>query len=150
MKLEQLGLVAAVRGLCKELGHNQGLPIDFSHADLPEAIPPDVALCLYRIAQEALRNVVKHSGAASAIVALHVQGSSICLEVRDNGNGFDSAAVTGQGGLGLVSMRERLRLVEGELVIESTRAVGTRLEARVPLCASDSANIESIPSAVSR
>jgi signal transduction histidine kinase len=145
MKLEQLGLVAALRGLCKELSHNQDLKIEFTHEGVLAAISPDIALSLYRVAQEALHNVLKHSGAAAAKVTLRGGGSGLRLEVRDAGAGFDSTAVAGKG-LGLVSMRERLRLVGGDLVIESRPARGTRVAAFVPLCAAADANVESNPS----
>jgi signal transduction histidine kinase len=147
MKLEQLGLVAAVRGLCKELSQHQGLRIDFTPTRVPLAVTPDVALCLYRIAQEALRNVVKHSGASSAAVTLGWKSDALCLEVCDNGTGFDPAEMTGSGGLGLVSMRERIRFVGGELDIDSGIASGTRVEVRVPLGCHTEANVESVPSA---
>jgi len=150
LKLEQLGLIAAIRGLCKELNQNQGLKIEFTHDGMPAMVPPAVALCLYRIAQEALRNVVKHSGVACATVTLRGDQSTLCLEVCDAGSGFDCAQVAGQGGLGLVSMRERLRLVDGELLIDSQIAAGTRLNARVPLCASAAADVESSPNVAHR
>jgi PAS domain S-box-containing protein len=149
MKLEQLGLVAAIRGLCKELSQSHSVRIAFSHEEVPAMLLPSVALCLYRVGQEALRNVVKHSGASSATVTLVGCLDSISLEVCDMGNGFDSALVAGQGGLGLVSMRERLRLVEGELTIDSRPAAGTRLEARVPLFTPQVTRMEPVLSAAS-
>jgi PAS domain S-box-containing protein len=132
-KLEQLGLVAAIRGLCKELTHAHGLPIAFTHHQVPEAIPGDVALCLYRIVQEALGNVIKHSGARHAVVELTGRADGIGLRVVDDGTGFEPLA-DAQGGLGLVSMRERLRLVSGEITIDSRPAGGTRIDVRVPRC----------------
>jgi PAS domain S-box-containing protein len=142
MKLEQLGLVAAVRGLCNEIGASHGVSIRFVHDELPEAIPHDAALCLYRIAQEALRNVIKHSGAQRGKVELRNLASAICLRVKDDGSGFDPGAAASQEGLGLASMRERLRLVNGELSIESRPLGGTQIEARVPLCATGSTQVE--------
>jgi PAS domain S-box-containing protein len=150
MKLEQLGLVAALGGLCKELGQNHDLSIEFTHEQVPETIPHEAALCLYRIAQEALRNVVKHSGAASAMALLAGRSGSLVLEVRDDGRGFDSTGVAGQGGLGLVSMRERLRLLDGELAIDTGPDAGTRLVARVPLATAPSASVESTPGLTGR
>jgi signal transduction histidine kinase len=102
-------------------------------------------LCLYRIAQEALRNVVKHSGAGGASVVLVGQNGALTLEVRDTGQGFDPAEAAGQGGLGLVSMRERLRLLAGELTVESQPGGGTRLLAFVPLAMPASASLQSMP-----
>ena len=107
-KLEQLGLVAAVRGLCQELAQPHGLEVKFTHHPVPDVIPPDAALCLYRIAQEALRNVVKHSGSRHASVELSGTADVIRLRVTDDGVGFDPGSAAGNGGLGLVSMRERL------------------------------------------
>src|SRR5262249_47577565 len=114
-KLEQLGLVAAVRGLCKELTQSHSLPIKFTHREVPEAIPEDMALCLYRIVQEALGNVLKHSGARHARVELSGSATAISLQIVDDGVGFDPKSADGKGGLGLISMRERLRPVSGEI-----------------------------------
>jgi signal transduction histidine kinase len=132
-KLEQLGLVAAVRGLCQEQTQAHGLPVKFTSHQLPGAIPEDTALCLYRIAQEALRNVVKHSGARSAEVELSGSAGGLCLRVADDGAGFDPRRVQGKGGLGLVSMRERLHLIGGEVAVDSPPSGGTRIQVRVPL-----------------
>jgi signal transduction histidine kinase len=131
-KLEQLGLVTALTGLCKDLSHGRSLIIALKHRDVPEALPNDVALCLYRITQESLHNVIKHSGAQHAAVELSGYADSISLRIVDDGTGFDAASLHSNGGLGLVSMRERLRLVRGELTIDSPSA-GTRIEVRVPL-----------------
>lgn len=132
-KLEQLGLVAGVAGLCKELAQSHDLLIAFTHREVPAAIPAETALCLYRIAQEALRNVIKHSGARQAGVELIGSGPALFLRVADDGGGFDPAVAPDRGGLGLVSMRERLRLVGGEITIGSSPSAGTRIEVRVPL-----------------
>jgi signal transduction histidine kinase len=132
-KLEQLGLVAALAGLCKELEHAHGLRIGFTAHAVPPVIPEETALCLYRIAQEALRNVVKHSAARGAGVGLTAGAGALCLSVADTGAGFDPAAAARRGGLGLVSMRERLRLVGGTLDLQSRPGHGTRLDVRVPL-----------------
>jgi signal transduction histidine kinase len=150
MKLEQLGLVAALGSLSKELGQNHAVQVEFAHRDIPATLSQEVAFCLYRVAQEALRNVVKHSGAASASASLVGRSGSLALEIRDNGRGFDPTTVVGQGGLGLVSMRERLRLVGGELTVESQPGAGTRLLAQVPLGTAASANVQSKSHAASR
>jgi signal transduction histidine kinase len=130
--LEQLGLVAAVRGLCKELSQHHGLDVEFTHTDVPEVIPHATALCLYRISQEAIRNVVKHSSANRARVELTGMRDGICLCVVDAGIGFDPSSPGDRGGLGLVSMRERLNLVGGTIRIESRPGGGTRIEVWVP------------------
>jgi signal transduction histidine kinase len=132
-KLEQLGLVAAVRSLCKELKQTYGVPIEFSYRDVPETLPPGADLCLYRIAQEALANVIKHSGAAHAAVELHGDTSAIRLRILDDGRGFEAGSAARKGGLGLVSMRERLQLVGGNLAIEASPTGGTRIDATIPL-----------------
>jgi signal transduction histidine kinase len=132
-KLEQLGLLAATRGLCRELAEGHRLSIDFTHSEVPDAIPEDAALCLYRIVQEALGNVIKHSGARHAAVGLTGGADALGLRIVDDGAGFDPGSVRGNGGLGLVGMRERLRLVGGTMSIDSRPAGGTRIEVRVPL-----------------
>jgi len=136
-KLEQLGLLPAVRGLCKELTGSHSLPIAFTHHELPDALPEDTALCLYRIAQEALANVVKHSGARHARVELTRRAGTVFLRIADDGVGFDPKIVDANGGLGLVSMRERLRLVGGQITIDSRPSGGTRIAVSVPLCNPD-------------
>ncbi len=131
-KLEQLGLVAAVRGLCKDVAHTHGLPVEFKHHEVPETLPEDTALCLYRIVQESLQNVIKHSAARRATVELNTDAEAICLRVVDDGKGFDFDLANAKGGLGLLGMRERLRLARGAIAINSQPAVGTRIEVRVP------------------
>ena len=134
-KLEQLGLVAAVRGLCKELTQVHGLAIEFVAQPMPSPIPDDTALCLYRIAQEALSNVIKHSGARHARVELSGNEAGVSLRIVDDGAGFDSGTPETKEGLGLVSMRERLRLVGGAIAIDSRPSAGTRIDVHVPLSA---------------
>jgi len=131
-KLDQLGLVAAIGGLCRELTHTHGLKIEFTHDQMP-AISPDTAVCLYRIAQEGLRNAIKHSGAQQAEVVLSRTADAISLWIVDHGRGFDPRQVQGKSGLGLVSMRERVRYLGGEIAIDSQLSGGTRLHVRVPL-----------------
>jgi signal transduction histidine kinase len=130
-KLEQLGLVAAIGGLCRELTHSHGLKIEFTHDELP-AVSPDTAVCLYRIAQEGLQNAIKHSGARQAEVVLRWAADVISLWIVDHGRGFDPRQVQGKSGLGLVSMRERVRYLGGEIAIDSQPSGGTRLHVRVP------------------
>jgi PAS domain S-box-containing protein len=132
-KVKQLGLVAAVRAVCRELAQTHGVPIDFTQRQVSDKLPEDTALCLYRIVQEALRNVIKHSGARRASVELLQSADMLCLRIVDDGSGFDPMEVPGSGGLGLVSMRERLHLVRGQIAIDSRPARGTRIDVRVPL-----------------
>jgi len=132
-KLDTLGLVAAVGGYCREFSEQHTLPIDFIHSDVPQEIPKDVTLCAYRIVQESLRNVMKHSGAQSAKVELTGNPNGIELCVSDLGAGFDVESAKGKTGLGLVGMSERLRLVGGQLRLESRVAQGTKVRVRIPL-----------------
>ena len=132
-KLEQLGLVAAMRGFCKELAMAHEMAIQFADRSVPRAVPEDTALCLYRITQEALHNVVRHSGGTAARVELAVDGGELCLAVADDGVGFDPETIRVNGSLGLVSMAERARFVHGRLSIESHPGRGTRIDVRVPI-----------------
>ena len=131
-RLDLIGLVATVRGYCREVSRQHHLQVEFVHQDVPAETPKDVALCLFRIVQEALRNVVKHSGAAEAKVELSGDGHQIHLRISDPGKGFEAGSAAGQTGLGLISMRERLRLVGGHLSVESQPSHGTRICVRVP------------------
>jgi PAS domain S-box-containing protein len=131
-ELEYLGLVAAMKGHCKESAKQHKVEIDFSHdADLP-TVSYEISLCLFRVLQEALHNAVKHSGAGRFAVHLYEAPEGIGLRVSDSGAGFDPDAVMNQSGLGLVSMRERLRLVDGTLCIGTKPGGGTRIDAFVP------------------
>jgi PAS domain S-box-containing protein len=132
-KLETLGLVASLQGLCNEFSAQHELAVRFVHSNTPEQIPKDVTLCLFRITQEALHNVVKHSGAAEATVELSGRADEISLCIRDSGQGFEVDSVEGVSGLGLNSLRERVRLVRGQLSIESKPSQGTRIYVRIPL-----------------
>jgi len=131
-KLDYLGVVPAMRSWCKELSEKHGLEVDFESSGLPNSLPQEISLCLYRVLQEALHNAAKHSGVKHFDVRLGTDLNEISLTVSDLGVGFEpEASVKGQG-LGLVSMRERLRLVDGLLSIESQPKRGTRIHARVP------------------
>ena len=136
-KLEQLGLVAAVRGFCKEFAMAHEMAIEFADRSVPRAVPEATALCLYRIAQEALHNVVKHSGGTGARVELAMEGSELRLAITDDGIGFDPQTMRANGSLGLVSMGERARFVHGLLSVESQAGKGTKIEVRVPIAAAD-------------
>ncbi len=132
-KLDVLGLVPSLTGLCRELSESHHLEVQFVHDCIPNEIPKDVTLCLFRIAQEALRNVVKHSGATEVNVELSGLGDRMELRVSDSGVGFDPEFEKGKGGLGLLSMSERLRLIGGDLTVESAPSRGTRIRVRAPL-----------------
>ena len=107
VKLEQLGLVAALRGFCKQFAVAHEMAIEFTDRSVPRAVPEATALCLYRIAQEALQNLVKHSGGTVARVELAMEGSELRLAIADDGVGFDPETTRANGSLGLVSMGER-------------------------------------------
>jgi PAS domain S-box-containing protein len=132
-KLVHLGLVAALRSLCSELSASYGLNIELSCVEMPAGLPKDLSICLYRIVQESLNNVVRHSGAKEAIVELRGTRHEVRLRVEDTGRGFEIESARSKKGLGLMSMRERLRLVGGTITIESGIWKGTRIEVRVPL-----------------
>lgn len=130
-KLDQLGLAAAARGFCRDLSQQTGVAIRFEACPLPTQLPPRQALCLYRIIQESLWNVVRHSGAKDARVELTTDAGHVRLVVADSGAGFDPTRA--EGGLGLASMLERVRLVQGELAVESKPGGGTRILVRLPV-----------------
>jgi PAS domain S-box-containing protein len=132
-KLDTLGLVAATVGFCREFSRQHGIRIHFVHHEVDQSTTKEVTLCIFRIVQEALRNVVKHSGAGEASVELSGHSDSIDLCISDSGAGFDPQNISSLGGIGLISMRERLRLVGGRLSIESERSRGTRIRAQIPI-----------------
>lgn len=131
--LEQLGLADAITALCRELGEAQGIDVAYTRGKLPRRIAPEVALCIYRIAQESLWNIAKHSGAQAATVQLCGSRAEIELTVTDTGAGFDPKEAERRRGLGLVSMQERLNLLGGRLTIDAAPGRGTRIHAHVPL-----------------
>jgi PAS domain S-box-containing protein len=139
-RLEHVGLVSALHGLCSEMSDKYKIEIHVSDSDLRLDMPKDVGLCLFRVAQEALGNVVKHSKAKSAQVAVGTSAECIWLRVSDAGRGFDSALQNGHSGIGLIGMRERLRLVGGTLVVQSEPERGTEILAEVPLVSSEKEN----------
>ena len=137
--LKHLGLTAAARSCCKEVSSQQGVEIKFRDRTGSRSLPPDLALCFFRVLQEALQNAIKHSGVRHFEVELREDADFLELTVSDAGSGFDiETAMNGQG-LGLVSMRERLKLVNGELLIRSRSQGGTTVIARAPLAPAASA-----------
>jgi signal transduction histidine kinase len=113
------------------MSQSHGVAVRFTHDPDLGMVPPAAALCLYRIVQEALRNVVKHSGCRHATISLTGTEDALHLRVSDDGIGFDTAAVT--EGLGLVSMRERLNLIGGAIIVDSRPSRGTRIVVRIPV-----------------
>lgn len=137
-ELETLGLVSALRSHTEWLAEHQGIRVDLAIENEPASVHTDTALALYRVIQEALRNVVKHSGTKAAIVSLACTEGGIRFSITDKGVGFDADLVAKEAGLGLASMDERMRLLGGELKIESRPGEGTRLEGLAPLTQEES------------
>jgi PAS domain S-box-containing protein len=132
-QVELLGLVPALSNFCKDFAARNEMQIEFFHESLQHKPPQDAALCLFRVAQEAIRNVQKHSGTRRALVQLDENSGSLRLRVSDHGAGFDPEANEPSQGLGLLSMQERLHTLGGELFVHSRPGGGTCIEACVPL-----------------
>jgi PAS domain S-box-containing protein len=133
-RLEYFGLTVAADGYCRELSNQYGAEIDLHTDDIPKDLPQEISLCAFRVLQEALQNAIKHSGSQHIDVSLSYRSDEIALTVRDSGIGFNPAEAMKGRGLGLISMKERLKLVDGEIFIESQADSGTTVHARVPLC----------------
>jgi signal transduction histidine kinase len=136
-RLEYLGIVAAAAALCREVSDQRGLEIAFHAVSVPEGLSRHVAVCLYRVLQEALQNAIKHSGMQRIDVTLRGGIDEIELTVRDFGAGFEVSTTHGRG-LGLTSMKERVKAVRGRLAIQSEPQRGTTILASVPLVKDDS------------
>lgn len=132
MSLEYLGAVAGMKSWCKEFAERREMDIDFRSHDVPNRLPPEIGLPLFRVLQEALQNVAKHSGVKRIEVRLLGESGEIHLIVRDSGRGFNIEAARKGRGLGLTSMEERVRLVNGMMLIESKPQEGTTIHVRVP------------------
>ena len=135
--LDQLGLVAVLRDTCTEFADRTGVSVKLACVQLTARLPADTELTLYRILQEALKNVEKHARARHVTVCLRQQGDFVQLAINDDGIGFDPdhhpARRKGKGGVGLLSMRERATYVGGALKVKSVRRAGTEIEVRIPL-----------------
>ena len=131
--LDHLGLAVAIRTYSQEFSKREGLPVQFTARKVPARIPPEVASSLYRIVQEALRNVAKHAGKTSVKITLAGGSKQLSLSIRDHGMGFDKHSVQHKGGLGLIGMQERVRLVRGEFSLEAQPGRGAAIMIRVPL-----------------
>ena len=130
--LDHLGLAVALRSYCAEFAKRENIEVKCFHRNIKAPVSPEVASCLYRITQEALRNVAKHANAERVAVALVGAKNHITLMIRDFGIGFRTDAIKSQPSLGLISMTERARQVGGELKIESTPENGTTLTVQIP------------------
>jgi PAS domain S-box-containing protein len=131
-KMEYLGAVRGLKSWCREFGQRQGLDIDFT-SDVTSVLPFDIGTCFYRVLQEALHNTVKHSGAKRIEVQLRQEATEVSLIIHDSGRGFDVTAAMQGHGLGLTSMKERLRLVNGTITIQSSPRDGTTIHASARL-----------------
>ena len=132
-KLDHLGLVPALRSFCRELSISRGLHVNFTYDGFPADLSPEKTLCIFRVAQEALQNAAKHSGALRVNIHLAKTAVSIELEVSDSGCGFEINSKEATGGLGFTSIRERVRAVEGRIQISSSPGKGTRISVSIPL-----------------
>ena len=136
-ELEFLGLAVAVKGVCREFSEQYSVRVDCVCRELPERLDDEIALCMLRLVQEGLHNVAKHSRARKVGVDLVAHDGELALVISDDGIGFDTGKIRTTGGLGLVSMRERMQLVGGQFEIKSTPGAGTTIRARVPLASTD-------------
>ena len=132
-KLDHLGLAAALKSLCDELSERCEIKIDFQQTGFPAPLSREVTLCVFRVAQESLQNVTRHSGAHGAQVVLRKSSTGVQLRVSDTGCGFDMQSSRTKNGLGFISMRERLRLVGGRISIRSQPFIGTQIDIVVPI-----------------
>jgi len=132
-ELEYLGLAVAIQSHCREFSEKFKIAVDCSCMDIPRKLDSLLALSLLRVVQEALHNAAKHSQSKSIQVALRREGNELLMNITDDGVGFDLEEARLAAGLGLISMRERIRLAGGEFAISSRRGEGTQITARVPL-----------------
>ena len=135
--LDHLGLVPALKSYCEEFSQQTGVRATFRHREVPSEFPHELALCLYRVAQESLTNTVKHSGAKQARLSLTGTRDLLRLTVTDRGIGFSPEAGGNKRGIGLISMAERVRVLSGSLLVQSQPGGGTRVEACLPLANSN-------------
>ena len=129
--LQDLGLEAALKGECALLSERRELRVQFRAEDVPRSLPADVESCLFKVAQEGLTNVAMHSGASEVRVRLSRRKRGLDLFIKDNGNGFDVKQAISDGGLGLIRMQQRVRMVNGEFKIHSQVGRGTTIEVHV-------------------
>ncbi len=131
--LEDLGLTSAIESECSRYAHHEGISIQYEHHDIPPELPKEVALSLYRIAQESLRNIAKHAQTNVARISLVRVDGEVLLSIEDDGMGFEPTEAESKAGVGLASMAERARLMHGDLTIRAASGRGTHVSVRVPL-----------------
>ncbi len=144
-RLEYLGLAALLRAFCNEFAEKKGITIDFRSDDLPGVVPKEVSICFFRVLQEALHNGLKHSGVQRFEVRIWGEPDQIHLKVSDFGAGFDVATAKGGGGLGLMRMEQRLKLLKGTLSIETQPQHGATIHACVPFHCTNDASDAALP-----
>jgi len=132
-RLEYLGIAAVMRSFCKDFGEQKSVEIGFRSQGLPNPVPPDISLCLFRVLQAALHNAAEHSGVREFDVQLNGTSDEIHLTVSDRGVGFNLETTKTSRGLGLNHMQERLKLVKGSFSVNTQPKRGTTIHARVPL-----------------
>lgn len=135
--IDDLGLVRAIESECAALSQRESVEIFFTTEDIPEILPDDVPLCLYRITQESLNNCISHSGTAKCEVFLKGSHDAIFLDIEDKGVGFNTDEVRNKQGLGLSSMRERVQLVGGNIKVDTEPGRGTHIHVSIPLKRTD-------------
>ena len=135
-KVEYLGVVGGIKSWCKEFAERQSIEIDFK-SDVSSTLPPEIGLSLFRVLQEALHNAVKHSGVRRVEVQLRENWGEVHLVITDSGRGFDVEEAMQGTGLGLTSMRERVRFMNGTITLDSKPMHGTSIHVRVPFRSDD-------------
>lgn len=130
--LDDLGLADAIKSECNTFTQREEIHVECKANDIPSSIPRNVAICIYRITQESLRNIAKHAETDKASVSLIGRDGNLFLTVRDNGIGFDAKQIHGQEGIGITSMQERVRLIEGEFSLQSKPGEGTVIKVIAP------------------
>jgi PAS domain S-box-containing protein len=135
-KVAYLGVVGGIKSWCKEFAERQSVEIDFK-SDVSSTLPPEIGLSLFRVLQEAIHNAVKHSGVRRVEVQLRENWGEVHLVIIDSGRGFDVEEAMQGTGLGLTSMRERVRLMNGTITLDSKEMHGTSIHVRVPFRSDD-------------
>jgi signal transduction histidine kinase len=128
-----LGLAEAIKAECERFTQQHGISVDLALDEIPDSTSRDASLCLFRVAQEALRNIARHAGAGRVEISIQQRDSGLQLEVRDNGQGFDATVPPRAPALGLSGMQERVRHLGGQFDVESTPRRGTSVLTWLPL-----------------
>ena len=132
-ELDDLGLEEALRLYCEEFGQREGIAVEFNSQNLPATFSREIAYCLYKVAQEGLRNIAKHAQAKRAAVSIEGTGNVVRLRVEDSGAGFAVSSLKGTAGLGILAMKERVQLAKGKFSIASEPGKGTRISVEIPV-----------------